>query len=546
MLERVQAIISSELEARRIPGAAVAVVRAGEPTWSRAFGIANIETGEPFTPTTPFTIQSVTKTFVGTSIMQLHEQGLLSVDDPVAKHLPGVVQNEWEAENPVLVRHLLTHTSGLPVDTAGGPPGGPRTLEEYVRIVARTVRPPESAIVYANWGYLVAGLLIEALSGETWYDYIARNICEPLGMKSTSVPPREEASYGHYLSAVDGEVHLMGRTQWPIEPSDPAGGLISTVEDIALFATAHLNEGAGLLRPETTATMHAVSAPEPGGGGMALGFRVTRSNGQRLLCHGGDGAGFTNFLGLYPDEGIGVVLALNRAGVQAARAVIGNGVLAAVAGDEDAPAGRRPVAAGGAPPDGLYTSSFWDIELAVEASDEGTTARPISGLVVADGAEPSALTPAGDSTFTGEGGMLSGFAVTLDKGGAIYGGLYPYRFARIGDIPVVLVEPVDGAAKLEGAWRGTIETPLGPLALSLEVMGPAGATISTPFAQDLPLEECEASAGRFSGRFSLTVPTVGEMIMYPRLEVRGGRLKGPVYAQGWFGELPMQAELEKA
>jgi hypothetical protein len=61
----------------------------------------------------------------------------------------------------------------------------------------------------------------------------------------------------------------------------------------------------------------------------------------------------------------------------------------------------------------------------------------------------------------------------------------------------------------------------------------------------VPLEECEARAGRLSGRFSLTVPTAGEMIMFPRLEVRAGKLSGPIYARGWFGELPMPAELEK-
>jgi hypothetical protein len=191
-------------------------------------------------------------------------------------------------------------------------------------------------------------------------------------------------------------------------------------------------------------------------------------------------------------------------------------------------------------------SSFWDIELAVEASDEGVTVRPISGLVVADGPDPSVLTPSHDGAFIGEGGMLSGFEVNLGEDSAIYGGLYPYRFAFTGDVPVMLEEPVDETAELSGAWRGTIATPMGALALSLDVLGPASGTISTPFGQDLRLEECEASAGRCSGRFSLTVPTVGDMIMHPRLEVRAGKLKGPVYVQSWFGELSMHAELERA
>jgi hypothetical protein len=87
---------------------------------------------------------------------------------------------------------------------------------------------------------------------------------------------------------------------------------------------------------------------------------------------------------------------------------------------------------------------------------------------------------------------------------------------------------------------------MGKLLFDVTVSGPSEGTVSTPFAQDLNLEDFEAGAGRVAGRFTLTVPTVGDMVMFPRLEVRAGKLKGPLYAQGWFGELPLPAELEKA
>ena len=539
MLDRIEAFITHELDSRQIPGALIAVVRPGEPVWSRGIGIADVDTGEPMTPSTPFSIQSITKTFVGTAIMQLQEKGLHSVEDPVAKHLPGVVQNEWEAENPVLIRQLLTHTSGLPVGTAGGPTGGPCTLEEYVRLVAKTTQPPGGEAVYANWGYDLLGLLIETLSGETWYDYISRHICESLGMRSTSVHPPENAAYGTYLSAIDGKLHKLGRAQWPVDPSDPAGGLVSTVEDLALFAAAHLAGGGWLMSPDTTAQMHA-----PAGSGMALGFRITRSNRRRLLCHGGDGSGFTNFLGLYPDDGIAVVLSLSRGGVQAARSVIANTVLATLIG-EDLPT-PGPSRRADLPLDGLYRSSFWDIEVAVETADDEVALRPLAGLGVSDGSEPSVLRHADGGAFIGEGSMFHGFDVTVGEDDSFYGGLYPFRFERVGEVPTPVTEPIDESADLIGRWTGAVETPMGALALTVDVRGTEDSLVSTPFAQDSPLEDFEASAGRVSGRFTLTVPTVGEMVMYPRLEVRSGNLKGPVYAQGWFGELPMLAELEKA
>jgi hypothetical protein len=280
---------------------------------------------------------------------------------------------------------------------------------------------------------------------------------------------------------------------------------------------------------------------------MALGFRVTRSNGRRLLCHGGDGSGFTNFLGLYPDEGIAVALTLNRAGVQAARAVIANEVLAAVAGDGDVPSGRVYAGVGGeSPGDGLYASSFWDIELAVETGDAGLAARPLRGLVISDGPEPSLLVSTDDATFVGDGGMLNGFEVTIGEDGSLCGGLYPYRFTRTGDIPATPNEPLDEDVDLTGRWNGTITTPMGALACTLEVTGPDAAKISTPFAQDLPLEDAVAGDGGLSGRFAMTVPAAGDVTMFLRLGARAGKLKGPIYAQGWFGEVPMPTELEKA
>jgi hypothetical protein len=290
--------------------------------------------------------------------------------------------------------------------------------------------------------------------------------------------------------------------------------------------------------------MHAVSAPQPGGGGMALGFRATRSNGRRLLCHGGDGSGFTNFLGLYPDDGTSVVLSLSRGGVQAARSVIANTVLGMLTEAELPTA--TPSSSTGSVPGGIYRSSFWDIDLAVETTDDGVTAQPLSGLVISDGPEPSFLRPTDSGGFIGEGGMLHGFDITVDEDGGFYGGLYPYRFGPVGDIPAATVEPIDEGADLPGVWRGTVETPMGKLLFDVTVSGPSEGTVSTPFAQDLNLEDFEAGAGRVAGRFTLTVPTVGDMVMFPRLEVRAGKLKGPLYAQGWFGELPLPAELEKA
>src|SRR5207249_6601363 len=121
------------------------------------------------------------------------------------------------------------------------------------------------------------------------------------------------------------------------------------------------------------------------------------------------------------------------------------------------------------PQEGVYTSNFWDIELAVEMTDKGVIARPLSGLLIADGPEPSDLVPARDGTLIGRGGMFNGFEVTLGADGSLYGGLYPYRFARTGDVQMAKEEPLDEAADLVGDWGGAITTPMGPMIVTLSV-----------------------------------------------------------------------------
>jgi CubicO group peptidase (beta-lactamase class C family) len=552
MFDRIGEFIAKELDARRIPGAAIAVVRDSEPVWSRGFGVASIEGAEPMTPQTVFPVQSLTKVVTATAILQLRDCGLLDLDDAANEHLGQAhIRNEWESDSPVTVRQLLTHTSGLPCDVDAATPQLSRevSITEWVNQVAKTVRRPGTEIVYANWGYDSLGPIVETLSGMEWDRYLEERVLAPAGMQSSCVGTPAAAlptASGHFLSVVDGAFHRI-EPPWPPVLPDPSGAVSSTVEDMAMFLAAHLRGGEPITSRETGMEMQRVHARESAlDSGMGLGWRVTRSNGRKLICHGGDGSGFTNFMGGYPDRGVGVVLTLNRGGAACARSVIANTVLGILA---DAPPSASATVAPGHPScAGTYRSTYWDIEadLNVDGDTPAITVAP--GLVVSDPGETSRLYPLGDSFFRGEGGMFHGFEVSLReeaKGYTLSGGLYPFTFERIGDVENRLEPVADESADLAGDWRGTIETPLGPLALELTVEGPAKARASTPFARDLELEECAAGAGRISGRFTLTVPTVGELILHPRLVAHEGGLEGTVYGWGAFGELPFPAHLEK-
>jgi hypothetical protein len=312
------------------------------------------------------------------------------------------------------------------------------------------------------------------------------------------------------------------------------------------FVAAHLSGGSPLIAGDSAREMQRVHASEgPPTSGMGLGWRVTRSNGHHLICHGGDGAGNTNFMGAYPELGVGIVLTLNRAAVAAARSVIANTVLGMLS-EADA----RPSVNGGVDKifEGAYRSTYWEANADVRADGDTPTITVTDGLIVSDGGEPTRLTPLSESIYAADGGILHGFEICMDtlvEGPAFAGGLYPFSFKRTGEIEEVEELAPDETADLTGHWRGTAVTPLGPLLIEFDVVDETHAKVSTPFGRDLLLEECRVSGGRLAGRFAMTVPTVGDLIVHPRFVATGGKLRGSLYAWGVFGETALPAELEK-
>ncbi len=558
-VERLEQTILREIKRGRIPGVVIALVRGTAVVWARGYGVADAGSGQPMTADTVFSIQSLTKPVVATALMQCYERGGFSLDDAANRHLGGVIRNEFEDTAPVTIRQLMTHTSGLPADTGTFPPAGQRTLREFVSLMAKTVRRPGEEIVYANWGYDALGLLIEQFCGAPWDVYVSENISRPLGMRTTWAgrpPEGARVATGHFLSAVDGQLHRAEEMAYRTIPPTSAGSLYSTVEDMARFLIAHLNGGrcggSQLLRPETATDMHQLHATAGrSNGGMGLGFRVGRPNARHLICHGGDGLGFTNIMGGYPEEQVGVVFSLNRGSAQTARSVIANTALQVLLGGDGQRRSRPGTRAAGL--DGLagaYTSTYWDIKADLTIEDGRPVLAPKEGLVVSGGEDNSYLEAIDDDVFLARGGMFDGFELTFERGGgpgdiSFFGGVYPFRFDRQGDVAPAAMQPVDEDAVLLGRWRGTAATPMGPMAVGIEVTSPAGGRVSTPFAQGVAIEECVAEAGRVSGRFGLTVPGFGEMQMFPRLSAIGGKLQGRVYARTGFGEIALALELDR-
>ncbi|WPB88782.1 serine hydrolase domain-containing protein [Streptomyces malaysiensis] len=262
------------------PGA-VAYARRGDDEWRTAAGVADKATGERARPEQRFRIASNTKAFVAAVLLQLEGEGRLSLDDSVEKWLPGVVQGNGNDGEAITIRQLLNHTSGIHDPTTEASFFAPY-LEDGDRdhiitpreVIARSVlHQPEFAPgkgwSYSNTNYLLAGLVIEAVTHRSAPAEIHRRILAPLGLKHTSFPVTDPEVHGPHLHGYD----LKGRDMTRFSPSYDwtAGAMISTVDDLARFERALF--GGTLLRP---AQQRELTTPVEFPDALAYGLGVQR------------------------------------------------------------------------------------------------------------------------------------------------------------------------------------------------------------------------------------------------------------------------------
>ena len=288
-------------------------------------GVGDLETGQRVPRDGEVRIGSNTKTFTAAVVLQLVGEGRVDLDAPVEQYLPGLVRGEGIDGSAITVRQVLQHTSGLPdyvADALG---------EDYLDVQHRFVEPhqllalalddpalfaPGTSWQYSNTNYVVASLLVQAVTGRPVGEEITRRIIEPLGLRDTYWP-------------AEGEQELRGRHPrgyWKTTPEGPltdvsvqdpsfgwaAGQMVSTPGDLLEFFTA-LVEGE-VLAPELLAEMQAAvpapSASLDGDEGYGLGLQTfTLSCGGTAWTHGGDIPGYET-RGAVTDDGRGVMVAV--------------------------------------------------------------------------------------------------------------------------------------------------------------------------------------------------------------------------------------------
>ena len=323
------------LEAQRayqqIPSVSVAVVHDQQVLWSGGFGYADISRKTPATPSTIYSICSISKLFTSIGVMQLRDQGKLRLDDPVATHIPWFKIKRSDPLAPeIRVEGLLTHSSGLPRESDypywTGPEFNFPTREQVKeRITSQeTLYAADTYFQYSNLGLTLAGELITSVSGEPYESYVAKRILEPLGLKSTT-PEIPEKERGGRLATGYSAVRRDGnRVAVPLFMSRgiaPAAGYASSAEDLARFASWQFRVlqrkgGEEVLKSNTLREMQRVHWVDPDLETMwGLGFSVWKSEEKVFVGHGGSCPGFRTQLLLKPDEKVATIFMANAQGV---------------------------------------------------------------------------------------------------------------------------------------------------------------------------------------------------------------------------------------
>ena len=315
----VDAFVREQVGRHGIPGLALALVDGDRIIHLGGYGKAD-QTGRPITPQTPFVLASVSKPLTALAIMQLVEAGKVELDAPVQRYLRAFRIADPLASQQITVRHLLTHTSGIP-EPGCMSRAGAETLEQFVAELQtiELAAPVGARHLYCSGNYNVLGRIVEVVSGQSFGEYMQRYVFTPLEMRHSFASEQEARRDG----LAKGYRWLFG-LRMPFHyrydpPQVPSGFLISSAEDMAHFLIAQLNEGrlgsTSVLSPEGIAAMHAPGvATGAGDQTYGLGWKTGSLGGMPTVNHSGDHPNTHTLVFIQPETRRGAVLLMNASG----------------------------------------------------------------------------------------------------------------------------------------------------------------------------------------------------------------------------------------
>ena len=343
--DRIRSAARSAVEKHRLPGLSVGIVTSDGLVFAEGFGFADIESQQPMTPEHGQRIASITKTMVGLCALALVDEGKLSLDDRVPALLPDVVFDGPSGD--MAVRHLLTHTSGIgeaPTverlrDVATPNRAAVRSVEEFAQLYPDGIVvevPPATKWAYCNNGFALLGEIIRRKEGNReLHDIMQRRIFGPLGMKETHAldTPHERLATGYHRPPGEDTRFQLARAGIEVPDEQPvdgvnvrgaftqdfnramraAGGVQSTLPDMARYMAMLLRGGAGVVQPATFDAMVSPQwCPDARLNHWGLAFARVPHHGRVAFGHGGAYfGGWNSHLDVFPEDGFAVLQHMN-------------------------------------------------------------------------------------------------------------------------------------------------------------------------------------------------------------------------------------------
>jgi D-alanyl-D-alanine carboxypeptidase len=338
---RIDRIAAQVLEQTGVPSASVAVVQHGKLVYTRAYGESRLDPATPATPQMRYSIGSISKQFTAAAILLLREEGKLSLDDAVGKYVPGLTEGD-----KVTIREILSHTSGYqdywPEDYVMTPMLVPETSQQILDTWAKKPLDfePGTQWQYSNTNYVIAGRIVENITGHPLMDLLTQRIFRPLGMKSVWNSDQEKLTHA---DATAYYRHALGPLR--VAPKEgrgwmfAAGELAMTAHDLALWDQSLIAET--ILKPESYQQMFTeVKLKDGKGTHYGLGVEVIDRNGHRSIEHSGEVSGFVSDNEVLVDDGVAVAVLTNQDAIGAA-SIIASLAAPAVLGAPATPAEKQ-------------------------------------------------------------------------------------------------------------------------------------------------------------------------------------------------------------
>ncbi len=319
---QLEALLETHVSEDAVGGISAGVVFGDSVVWAKGFGWANRETQEPADDSTVYRVGSISKSVTATMMMVLVQDGLLDVDDQVARYLPAITELPgYPTEDPLTFRDLATHTGGLVREpTMRGAADGPMDRWEEKILASIPLTPvttdPGTQYSYSNIGYGIMGLAVSRAAGQPFMVLVTERFFRPLGMTTAGFRPapnlERHLAAGYSVSrdgTIDGETPARehGGRGYKV----PNGAVYANVYDLAKFIGAIVGVR-DYLTEANLDEMLRIQTPESEQNGYGLGFNIVIDEaGNRIAGHGGSVAGYNASMQFDPDAQIGVVLMRN-------------------------------------------------------------------------------------------------------------------------------------------------------------------------------------------------------------------------------------------